>query len=514
MKISGFLETADKVLGTDIASLISRQEYNTSEGHLGGYVFGGDRRTYYPRLWDWMVDELGVRTVLDVGCAEGRSTAYFKGRGCRVLGIEGSGTAIADSPVASDIVRHDFVEGPYVPDRDYDMVWSCEFVEHVEEAHERNFLETFRRAGRYVFMTHALPGQPGWHHVNCQKPGYWIGRLAGIGFTYDHDLTMKARKVAGNGYFASTGLVFTRGMTEPLQKNTPLASVVVCTFNRRLMLLECLDSLLAQTYPRYEVVVVDDGSSDGTGEAVRGYLSGGRVRYLRQPHAGLSSARNHGIRNSEGAIICLIDDDCLADRDWLSELVRAYSRKDIGGVGGRIINHEPGSQPKTLTERFLETSGILRQKYVDTFIVGANSSYRREALDGVGGFDDAFHKAEDIDVCMRLRAAGWRLAYAPDAVAYHRARQGLLQLLRQFYGYGTGYAMLSRKYGREHGLPGHLTSRAGSVILNLLKTPLRIPGALGCDDAAAYLLEPPINAALTLMEIAGILREAARPTRP
>lgn len=178
--------------------------------HLGGYVAGGDSNTWYPELWDWMINKLVVTSVIDVGCGEGHSTRYFKERGCKVLGVEGSEIAIKNSPVKELLIRHDYTKGPLHPDDEYDLAWSCEFVEHVEKKYVYNFLETFK-ASKYIFMTHAIPGEErGYHHVNCQPKEYWIEKLSEIGFKYDKELTKKAREKALHGYFKKTGLVFKR----------------------------------------------------------------------------------------------------------------------------------------------------------------------------------------------------------------------------------------------------------------------------------------------------------------
>jgi len=182
--------------------------------HLGGYVSGGDPATYFPEVWD----DLGRyhRSVIDVGCGDGAALAYFRGLGCEVLGVEG---VPQDDP---DIVLHDYTAGPYVPDRTFDLCWSCEFVEHVDERYVPNFLETFR-AARTVVMTHAFPGQPGQHHVNCQPPEYWVAMMLAAGFELDRERTLRLRSLAmGNTYlwwdgfevrtnhFLRSGLAFAR----------------------------------------------------------------------------------------------------------------------------------------------------------------------------------------------------------------------------------------------------------------------------------------------------------------
>lgn len=177
-------------------------------GHLGGYVAGGDPATQYPDLWAWLVRWRGVRSVLDVGCGDGQALRYFRDLGCDVLGVEG---VPQDDP---DIVEHDFTLGPYVPPREFDLCWSCEFVEHVEQAYEANFLATFSCAA-LVLMTHADPGQPGHHHVNCQTGEYWVEKMQGIGYELYPLLTTATRRMAAANdspwnHYARSGMAFER----------------------------------------------------------------------------------------------------------------------------------------------------------------------------------------------------------------------------------------------------------------------------------------------------------------
>ena len=192
---------------------------DTENPHLGGYCLGGDEATYYPDLWRWLVEERGVRSVIDVGCGEGHAFQFFEGLLGRlnVTGIDG---IPQEHPM---IEQHDYTTGPYIPwgyeEEKADLVWSCEFVEHVEERYVPNFLETFRCAD-LVLMTHAEPGQLGHHHVNCQPDSYWIGAMAAIGYRLDQKLTDRARQLAAlnrNPYnhFARSGLAFSAVFPAP-----------------------------------------------------------------------------------------------------------------------------------------------------------------------------------------------------------------------------------------------------------------------------------------------------------
>jgi SAM-dependent methyltransferase len=197
---------------------------NCHEGHLGGYIKAsplpalsglridhGDPATYSPTLWCWAYETLGVRSVLDVGCGEGHCAGFFRNLGCRVLGVDGSVQARQDSVISEFHVVHDFVNGPYATEKEFDLVWACEFVEHVEEQYIGNFLTTFRSSRKFIMLTYAPPGQRGWHHVNCQMESYWIDKLSRIAFTFDPDLTAESRSVAEPGHYRRKGLIFVRG---------------------------------------------------------------------------------------------------------------------------------------------------------------------------------------------------------------------------------------------------------------------------------------------------------------
>lgn len=180
--------------------------------HLGGYIVGltnhGDPNTYSTEIWDWMF-ESGIRSVIDVGCGEGHSTKYFLSKGIECIGIEGGENAYRNSPVKNNIFLHDFTEGVFVTDKIYDAVWCCEFVEHIEEKYMGNFLETFKRANK-IFMTHATPGQEGYHHVNCKENSYWIEKLEKIGFSYNQEISFYLRNLTDKIHVKNNLLVFQR----------------------------------------------------------------------------------------------------------------------------------------------------------------------------------------------------------------------------------------------------------------------------------------------------------------
>jgi SAM-dependent methyltransferase len=176
---------------------------------LGGNIIGGDPLTYHPALWEYLRDEFGVRSVLDVGCGEGHCVRYFREIGVTAVGVDGLKQNIERA--VAPIELHDLRHGPYV--LPVDLVHCCEVVEHIEEIYLDNLLETLAN-GAVIAMTHALPGQPGHHHVNCQTADYWIEKLQPFGYEFlPRQTQMGKERIEAAGswtYFIQSGLILRR----------------------------------------------------------------------------------------------------------------------------------------------------------------------------------------------------------------------------------------------------------------------------------------------------------------
>ena len=182
------------------------------EGHLGGYYTTVDPPSQCPKMWKHIIDTFNVKSVLDVGCGMGYAMQEFMKYCDEVVGIDGSSYALMNSPVKENIFQHDYTIGELETEDRYDLCWCCEFVEHVGEQYVDNFLSTFAFCN-YVAMTHAVPGQRGHHHVNCQPKEYWIEKLKEYGFEYDEEFTNELKEIAKtegdySPHFLSTGLFF------------------------------------------------------------------------------------------------------------------------------------------------------------------------------------------------------------------------------------------------------------------------------------------------------------------
>ena len=175
---------------------------------LGGNIRRGDSYTWCPTLWRYLVERFGIKSVLDVGCGEGHTVLFFHRLGVFAHGIDGSPHNVhrAVAPIAC----HDLLVAPYL--MPVDLVWSCEVAEHIDPEKVDNFLDTLMN-GEIVAMTHALPSQPGYHHVNCQLPEYWIGKMKQRGYYLSPDNEL-FRGIAKDHvtwtHFVNTGLVFFR----------------------------------------------------------------------------------------------------------------------------------------------------------------------------------------------------------------------------------------------------------------------------------------------------------------
>jgi glycosyltransferase involved in cell wall biosynthesis len=277
----------------------------------------------------------------------------------------------------------------------------------------------------------------------------------------------------------------------------PKVSVVVASYNGGRTLKICLDSLVRLNYTNYEVILVDDGSTDSTPEIVSLYtteeqaVSGagfqpagkgslpviqsgaespnGRleacptthplVRYFRQTNHGLSVARNTGINAAEGEVVAFTDSDCRADEDWLYYLVGDLLTSRFTGIGGH--NFLPPEDSPAAAAVLVSPGGpahVMLNDRLAEHIPGCNMAFYKWALDEIGGFDPIFTKAgDDVDVCWRLQQRGYRIGFNPAGFVWHYRRSTVKAYLKQQRGYGEAEAMLVRKH------PEYFNSVGGSI---------------------------------------------------
>jgi glycosyltransferase involved in cell wall biosynthesis len=189
---------------------------------------------------------------------------------------------------------------------------------------------------------------------------------------------------------------------------SPLVSTVIPTYNRRALIQRSVDSALAQTYPRQEIIVVDDGSTDGTGDLLR-ELFGARIRYVWQRNGGVSSARNHGMRLARGELIALLDSDDLWDATKLEKQVAFLAdHTDYGMVLTDVRRVDGAGKPIDVFRRrdVIRADGdVLADVLLNPALVPASILIRRQVFEQLGGFDESLRTAEDIEFHLRIAAA-------------------------------------------------------------------------------------------------------------
>jgi len=220
------------------------------------------------------------------------------------------------------------------------------------------------------------------------------------------------------------------------------ASIIVPTYNRKERLKECVLALLNQNFKDYEIIVVDDGSSDGTKDMINGLQKEhNNLRYLRQKNKGPGIARNYGVSEAEGNIIALTDDDCIADSNWLKEIVNSFKDKKVGVVGGGYVFHENpgliGLWQSCNVKRGIK-EGRLRHP---SFFESNNLAMHKEVFLEVGGFNPLFGPkdgSEDFNLNYQTFKKGYKLVFNETAKVKHLHKLNLKGVLKQNYIAGRG----------------------------------------------------------------------------
>jgi O-antigen biosynthesis protein len=281
---------------------------------------------------------------------------------------------------------------------------------------------------------------------------WWVGRHKVEGWYFGVTRENRDPKPALNvleGYY--------RRRPSELREEWPRASVVVCAYQAQDTIEECLWSLTELDYPNYEILVVDDGSTDATAPIARRFP----VRLLSRERLGLSRARNVGLEHAEGEIVAYIDADARADPDWLTYLVLALEAQETAGVGGP--NPAPPDDPPVAQCVARAPGGPIHVLLDDEraeHVPGCNMAFWRERLLEIGGFDPTYRAAgDDVDVCWKLLDRGYDIRFHPSALVWHRRRDSVKAFWRQQLGYGKAEALVERNHPDKVNSLGQATWR-------------------------------------------------------
>ena len=255
----------------------------------------------------------------------------------------------------------------------------------------------------------------------------------------------------------------------PPDTNWPRISVIVCTYNGARTFRETMERLRELDYPDYEVIVVNDGSTDHTPDIAGKY----NVTLISTENNGLSSARNVGWKAANGEIVAYIDDDAYPDPHWLKFLASTFLSSSFVGVGGPNLL-PPGEGP--IAECVANAPGgpvhVLVSDREAEHIPGCNMAFRRSALEAAGGFDPRFRSAgDDVDICWSIQRHGGKIGFHPSAVVWHHRRNSVKAYWNQQQGYGKAEALLERKWPEKYNAKGHV-SWAGRIYGKGISLPL------------------------------------------
>ncbi|OGX08663.1 MAG: hypothetical protein A2Z88_10330 [Omnitrophica WOR_2 bacterium GWA2_47_8] len=243
-------------------------------------------------------------------------------------------------------------------------------------------------------------------------------------------------------------------------KKKPMVSAVVSVHNGAKTLDRTIESLVDQTFPKqdYEILIVDNASVDATKDIIMAWSSksGGRVRYLYEGKMGLSQARNKGISEAKGDIICFTDDDCVAVTEWLQELVKVFTQYNTDAVLGKVTLATKIPQDVWLPDWFIKQRmahvdhGEEVKQIKEEDLVGANMSFKKDIFKKWGGFDSAedLRLNQDTEFSRRITKLGAVKYYCPKAEIFHHysiSRLNERKLLEQSVSWGKAAAFVEHE---------------------------------------------------------------------
>lgn len=224
-------------------------------------------------------------------------------------------------------------------------------------------------------------------------------------------------------------------------------SLYIPSFNAEKYIKFCLEAALRQNYPIGEIMIIDDASTDKTAEIASKFP----VKIIRHPfNKGLAAARNTALKNAKYEFIASLDADCVPDPDWLKKLVRNFTSLRIAGIGGRLLE----LRARQITDKWRATH--MKQEWGQkksssiSFLFGSNTVFRKKVLLGVGGYSQRYrNNYEDVDISARVKRAGYRLIYEPEALATHLKKDNICSILDLYWNWNLGYYQKHRFYSNS-----------------------------------------------------------------
>jgi GT2 family glycosyltransferase len=227
----------------------------------------------------------------------------------------------------------------------------------------------------------------------------------------------------------------------------PSISIVVPVYQAEATIDLCLKSLMNLDYPKkkFEIIVVDNASTDSSPQIIKKY----DVQYIYEKMRNAYHARNRGLEQARFELIAFTDSDCIVTENWLKNIIKYLTDKEIAIVGGKILPYSIDND----VQKFIDFRKILDQEkmfqktdFSFPFCVTANCVIKYDILKELGGFDTFYRIAGDADLCWKAQLKGLKIVYANDAIVYHKHRSDARNLYNQSFQYGFGRASLFKKY--------------------------------------------------------------------
>ena len=223
-------------------------------------------------------------------------------------------------------------------------------------------------------------------------------------------------------------------------------SVIIPAYNAERTLYSCLGALHDQSLPKrdYEIVVVDDGSTDDTSKIAKEF----NVKYLFQTNQGPATARNKGVSAAQGTIVLFTDSDCIPDYNWIEEMVSPFNDPDVAGVKGAYKTTQTDLAARFAQAEFEDRYDLLKRHPSIDMIDTYSAAFKKDIFLQIGGFDQNFPVAnnEDTDLSYRLATAGYKLVFNPEAFVYHSHPDTFIKYLKLKFWRGYWRMIVYRRY--------------------------------------------------------------------
>ncbi|MFN3966201.1 MAG: glycosyltransferase [Endomicrobiia bacterium] len=240
-----------------------------------------------------------------------------------------------------------------------------------------------------------------------------------------------------------------------------MISIIIPVRNGEKTIEKCISSIFNLDYSDYELIVVNDGSTDRTEEIINNVITQfiekkNKFKLIKTEGVGPSEARNIAIREAKGEFIAFTDADCIVDKNWLNELLKGFSSNDVVGVGGSQLTPEDDTDFSKKIHEFMNRIGFVTEYIKSTKDKAlkevshnptCNVMYRKKIFSEIGGFLKGLWPNEDVEFDLRVKKKGYKLIYNPSAVVYHYRPDSLKKFLSMMFRYGKSQGYTTTLYG-------------------------------------------------------------------